>query len=84
MSENQPGKEIMAKPKKKTVVRVLRLAGVIHVWADNLSVDNLMSIEGISDVVMAPTVPWIVFVDIRYDINEVAEELIELLDAGEK
>lgn len=72
----------MAKPKKKVIVEVLRFAGALHVWADNLLVDDLISIEGISDVVVTSTLPWIVFIDIRYDIDEVAEELLELLDAS--
>lgn len=71
----------MAKQKKEVVIKVIH-GGSIQIWANNLSVEDVMSIEGITNVLSSKTLPWTAYADARYDAQEIAKELEELLEAS--
>ncbi len=69
----------MAKPKKDVVTKIE--GSIIYLWANDLTTSDILSIEGIVKVLGSRELPWMIQVDARYDINELAEELEELLSA---
>lgn len=69
--------KVMAKP--KWLVKVELCSHGLVVWADNLSVKKIMSIEGVLRVYSPSVLPWIVLIDARYDGAEVAAEVEEML-----
>ena len=60
----------MATRKQEAKVEVV--AGIcLRIWADNFVTEDIMSIEGIVDVMISTRLPWIAYVDKRYDIQEI-------------
>ena len=77
----------MAKIKKQVIISKFGIAlggggkHVLQVWADDIVVQEVKTIEGISDVIIHTQSPVTVCVDPRYDVDEVIAELDELLSA---
>lgn len=72
----------MAKPNKKILVKILK-GEIIHieVWADSASAfDNIRSIEGVHQATEDGS-QILVSVDPRYEVEDVAKEIEEMLTA---
>ena len=70
----------MAKPKQANLVKVIP-PHTVHVWTDDprTRLFDIENIEGVNEVMLALHNPIYAFVDPRYDIDEVAEEIRTLL-----
>ena len=73
----------MAKPKYDVMVKVFRRDLLIQVWSDDpkMSAAKISGVEGINYVIGGPTSPVFAYLDPRYDINEVAEEIEEIFSS---
>lgn len=73
--------KVMAKPKCLVKVELTSLGKdpYLFVWADNLSVKKIMSVEGVLKVYVPSVLPWLVKIDARYDGAEVAAEVEKML-----
>lgn len=69
----------MARPKKNVIVKVFGQTKLIDVWADNLVASEILSIEGVTQILAEKTLPWLIATDPRFDVNEVAAEIEALL-----
>lgn len=72
------------KRKTEVVIKVVAATegekvGVLHIWADN--VKEIQSVEGVTAVLLFGNLPVSVHIDARYDAQEVAAELMELLSS---
>ncbi len=67
----------MAKPKQEVLVEVFAKSS-LEVWASSVNVDEISSIEGILEV-HKRTNNAFVTCDPRYDIEEIAQEVRDLL-----
>lgn len=73
----------MAKPKQDNVVKVYEEVNIVHVWTDNPErmAKEIGVTEGVTRA-FANSLDFIeVYVNIRYDVEEVAEEIRTLLAA---
>ena len=72
----------MAKPKQDTLVKVSP-SGAVTVWTNDpkSATFEIADIEGVSFVVGGRKNPISVYLDQRYDINEVAKEIEQLLSS---
>lgn len=74
----------MAKPKKSVLVKVIgNPVEPIEVWINNASLhlSDIASIEGVRNVYLDGETKVKVTIDARYNIDEIAQELRELLAA---
>lgn len=74
----------MAKPKQKILIEVFHRGGEMHIWSSDKEQDatTIKDIEGVDAVFTRQTMNLIsVYVDPRYDINEIATEIEALLTA---
>lgn len=59
---------------KKIAVKVRIISeGLLHVWADDFS--GVSEIEGVSHLLKRNVLPEAIYIDIRFDVNEVAAEV---------
>ena len=70
----------MAKPKKSVLAKVMS-GLIVRVWANDLILEDVLSVEGVVKVIASCELPWWFLIDDRYDPEEVATELEELLSS---
>ena len=70
----------MAKPKQDVMVKVYP-PNLVQVWSDDpkRATAEIVDIEGVNMVMGGSGNPIDAFLDLRYDINEVAKEIERLL-----
>lgn len=71
----------MAKPKQRVLVKI-HLPCYIHVWIDEPAkkLQEIMALQGIAHVnIIGNTSPILITIDPRYNINEIASEIRDLL-----
>lgn len=74
----------MAKPKTKVLVEiVLNQVEPIRIWVSNAKahLNDIASVEGVTHISLHGSSEVSVMIDKRYDKNEIAQELRELLTA---